>query len=320
MSLIFSTLSNGWNSIIGSGNQSLGMPKENHKNKSDSYKDEKKEEIIIKEKYNKILDVLTNNIKIQTKNKITCTIDIKDLVDLDLEMYMYQRQKNEEHIKKLEEGIKKTGYLYHNIILVDIPSKYTISIVDGQHRYEALKYIVSHSVNNLNENTTRPYQNEVPQSQHSWQGEGTHNGESISTIGIDVIKIDDENNLIELYESINHYLPHDMEKIREDRRYIEFVKMIKEKFGDKSITDNQVNRKHYLREKLLKEKIQEEKLLSKYTEEELCERIIAYNKKKGKEILKDKKKYSSSLKDIERCKERNFWLGFKPIDDWIKNL
>ena len=290
MSILLSKISNSWNNIIGKKELDNSQTLRGKEVAGDGAPvDEKQETQILKEKYDNILEVLENNINIKTKNKITCSVDIRELVELDLEIYMYQRQKNEEHIKKLEEGIKKTGYLYHNLILVDIPSKYTISIVDGQHRYEALKSIIKNEYN-------------------------------ITTICVDVIKIDDENHLIELYESINHYLPHDMEKIREDRRYIEFVKMIKEKFGDKSITDNQVNRKHYLREKLLKEKIQEEKLLSKYTEEELCERIIAYNKKKGKEILKDKKKYSSSLKDIERCKERNFWLGFKPIDDWIKNL
>ena len=175
MSILLSKISNSWNNIIGKKELDNSQTLRGKEVAGDGAPvDEKQETQILKEKYDNILEVLENNINIKTKNKITCSVDIRELVELDLEIYMYQRQKNEEHIKKLEEGIKKTGYLYHNLILVDIPSKYTISIVDGQHRYEALKSIIKNEYN-------------------------------ITTICVDVIKIDDENHLIELYESINHY-------------------------------------------------------------------------------------------------------------------
>jgi hypothetical protein len=59
-------------------------------------------------------------------------------INLDLDPYKDQRAKDGDHINVLKEGMCSTQDTFHNFNVFHVEDK-TISVVDGQHRYEALK-------------------------------------------------------------------------------------------------------------------------------------------------------------------------------------
>ena len=98
--------------------------------------------------YNEMKSKIFNSPLYKIGNKTVYNIELKEFDNFILNSYRHQREVVSKHITVLESGIKKTGYLYHPIILCDIPSRRELTIIDGQHRLSMFQKIYKEGINN----------------------------------------------------------------------------------------------------------------------------------------------------------------------------
>ena len=227
-------------------------------------------------------------IKDKGYNKKGYVLDIKDLKHMNLYPYRHQRECNNTHVNSLKEGIKKTGYLYHPIIVCHIPSRKEYSIIDGQHRFNALKEITKEDV------------------------------EYNIKVQIDVIDIneDDDSMVMDVYRNVNTCEPINMKQIVLEQDYVKFIQKLKNVFGKKVIVENKRKMKHYIIETDLKNEFMKRELLVKYSFDVLLTRIIEINNE-----LKEKMILLNKLTDSEkeRCAKTDFWLS-TDFPNWLNKL
>jgi hypothetical protein len=240
--------------------------------------------------YNLALSILKNSTH-EIKNKKVYVVDLKELKHLNLFPYRHQREYNQDHVDVLKKGLIQTGYLYHPIVLIHIPERKEISIIDGQHRFKALKSIL----------------------------ESLINGEIEVDIQVQIEMLeceDDDNKIMNIYKNVNTCQPIDMNKIVLEQDYVKVIQKLKNKFGKTVINDNVRNAKHYLIESKLKTELLSHNLLIKYSEDELIKRIIRMN-----DDLKEQQELLGKLSDeaFKKCEKNNFWLG-TDFPAWLKEL
>ncbi len=240
--------------------------------------------------YNLALSILKNSTH-EIKNKKVYVVDLKELKHLNLFPYRHQREYNQDHVDVLKKGLIQTGYLYHPIVLIHIPERKEISIIDGQHRFKALKSILESSLN----------------------------GEIEVDIQVQIEMLeceDDDNKIMNIYKNVNTCQPIDMNKIVLEQDYVKVIQKLKTKFGKTVINDNVRNAKHYLIESKLKAELLSHNLLIKYSEDELIKRIVRMN-----DDLKEQQELLGKLSDeaFKKCEKNNFWLG-TDFPAWLKEL
>ncbi len=240
--------------------------------------------------YNLALSILKNSTH-EIKNKKVYVVDLKELKHLNLFPYRHQREYNQDHVDVLKKGLIQTGYLYHPIVLIHIPERKEISIIDGQHRFKALKSILESSLN----------------------------GEIEVDIQVQIEMLeceDDDNKIMNIYKNVNTCQPIDMNKIVLEQDYVKVIQKLKNQFGKTVINDNVRNAKHYLIESKLKAELLSHNLLIKYSEDELIKRIIRMN-----DDLKEQQELLGKLSDeaFKKCEKNNFWLG-TDFPAWLKEL
>ena len=240
--------------------------------------------------YNVALSILKNSLY-EIKNKKVYFIDLKDLKHLNLMPYRHQREYNQDHVDVLKKGLIQTGYLYHPIVLIHIPERKEISIIDGQHRFKALKSILE---------IAREAQGDVD-----------------IQVQIEMIECeDDDSKVMNIYKNVNTCQPIDMNKIVLEEDYVKVIQKLKNKFGKDAIKENSRNFKHYIIESNLKKELISHNLLIKYSEDELIKRIVRMN-----DDLKEKQKLLCKLPEVTTrlCEKNNFWLGTN-FPNWLKEL
>ena len=248
------------------------------------------EDVIENKNYNLALSILKNSTH-EIKNKKVYVVDLKELKHLNLFPYRHQREYNQDHVDVLKKGLIQTGYLYHPIVLIHIPERKEISIIDGQHRFKALKSILESSLN----------------------------GEIEVDIQVQIEMLeceDDDNKIMNIYKNVNTCQPIDMNKIVLEQDYVKVIQKLKNKFGKTVINDNVRNAKHYLIESKLKAELLSHNLLIKYSEDELIKRIVRMN-----DDLKEQQELLGKLsgESFKKCEKNNFWLG-TDFPAWLKEL
>jgi hypothetical protein len=248
------------------------------------------EDVVVDKNYNLALSILKNSLY-EIKNKKVYVIGLKDLKHLNLFPYRHQREYNQDHVDVLKKGLIQTGYLYHPIVLIHIPERKEISIIDGQHRFKALKSILE---------SVRETQDEVD-----------------IKVQIEMLECeDDDNKIMNIYKNVNTCQPIDMNKIILEQDYVKVIQKLKKQFGKNVINDNVRNAKHYLIESKLKAELLSHNLLIKYSEDELIKRIIRMNNDlKEQQILLGK----LTSEAFKKCEKNDFWLG-TDFPNWLKEL
>jgi len=255
------------------------------------------EDIVVNKNYNLALSILKNSLY-EIKNKKVYVIGLKELKHLNLFPYRHQREYNQDHVDVLKKGLIQTGYLYHPIVLIHIPERKEISIIDGQHRFKALKSIL--------------------ESVRETQGL-CRDGELEVDIKVQIEMLeceDDDNKIMNIYKNVNTCQPIDMNKIVLEQDYVKVIQKLKTKFGKNVINDNVRNAKHYLIESKLKTELLSHNLLIKYSEDELIKRIIRMN-----DDLKEQQILLGKLTEeaFKKCEKNDFWLG-TDFPAWLKEL
>jgi len=248
------------------------------------------EDVVVNKNYNLALSILKNSLY-EIKNKKVYVVGLKDLKHLNLFPYRHQREYNQDHVDVLKKGLIQTGYLYHPIVLIHIPERKEISIIDGQHRFKALKSILE---------SVRETQDEVD-----------------IKVQIEMLECeDDDNKIMNIYKNVNTCQPIDMNKIILEQDYVKVIQKLKKQFGKNVINDNVRNAKHYLIESKLKAELLSHNLLIKYSEDELIKRIIRMNDDlKEQQILLGK----LTSEAFKKCEKNDFWLG-TDFPNWLKEL
>jgi len=255
------------------------------------------EDVVVNKNYNLALSILKNSLY-EIKNKKVYVVGLKDLKHLNLFPYRHQREYNQDHVDVLKKGLIQTGYLYHPIVLIHIPERKEISIIDGQHRFKALKSILESVI----------------------ETQGLcRDGELEVNIQVQIEMLeceDDDNKIMNIYKNVNTCQPIDMNKIVLEQDYVKVIQKLKTKFGKNVINDNVRNAKHYLIESKLKTELLSHNLLIKYSEDELIKRIIRMN-----DDLKEQQILLGKLTEeaFKKCEKNNFWLG-TDFPNWLKEL
>jgi uncharacterized protein (DUF1015 family) len=209
---------------------------------------------------------------------------------MNIQPYRHQRVFNSEHVETLKNGILKTGYLYHPIILVNIKERNEISIIDGQHRFKALKSLLS-----------------------------TFTAEKLESIKVQIEVINLENDdaaIMEVYRNVNTCEPIDMKKIISEQDYVGLIHKMKLRFGKKVIIESDKQYKHYLIESRLKTELMKYNLLLNIPADILINKIVNMN-----EELKETALLLNKLTPLEkqRCEKYDFWLG-TDFPNWVKRI
>jgi hypothetical protein len=238
--------------------------------------------------YNEMKSKIFNSPLYKIKNKTVYNIELKEFDNFILNSYRHQREVVSKHITVLESGIKKTGYLYHPIILCDIPSRRELTIIDGQHRYNALC--------------------NVRRKDKSFN----------MSVEFEIIELEnaDDSIVMDIYRNVNTCEPVDMRRLLQEKDYVDFIQRLKDKFGGSVIVDKKNRMKYYLLERELKKELLSNEMLVEFGNEELYNKIIKMNETERRRVIKEKE---VTDKVMEKCKNTNFWLGVN-FPEWLEKI
>ncbi len=238
--------------------------------------------------YNEMKSKIFNSPLYKIGNKTVYNIELKEFDNFILNSYRHQREVVSKHITVLESGIKKTGYLYHPIILCDIPSRRELTIIDGQHRYNALC--------------------NVRRKDKSFN----------MSVEFEIIELgnEDDSKVMDIYRNVNTCEPVDMRRLLQEKDYVDFIQRLKAKFGGSVIVDKKNRMKYYLLERELKKELMSNEMLVEFGNEELYNKIIKMNETEKRRVIREKE---VSDKVIEKCKNTNFWLGVN-FPEWLEKI
>ena len=219
-----------------------------------------------------------NALKCRIEDKLSYFITADKLQSFDLKPYKYQRKLMEKHVQTIAEGINRSGMLYHPIILCYISSRDSLTIFDGQHRWNALKRL------------------EDPQ---------------LVTVQVDVILCeDDDEQAMQIYKNINTNVPIDHNTIKEELKYIALVEKIRASFGPKVIRNFNKELKdvpqHFVVDSMMKEELQYRNMLASYKPEQIIEGLYVVN-----QMLTSEPHLELSLIDSKICRREGMYLGVK---------
>lgn len=253
--------------------------------------------------YEKIKNIFLKPI-FSIKNKHTFIIDSDTFINLDLKIYWGQRNKDNEHINIISQGIRNSNCLFHPFILFNNIKKEEYTISDGQHRYEALKLLSSTERKNIKIQVDIIDYNEDDEkwllTQYVWIN---------TTKTISKEKLDNENLVNEIVEYCSNYFG----KIGGGHYLIgEFIE--KNKNSSRLI-------KSSLRKELvliIENNNDNNKILGN-NKDEICKKIINYNELCNQNY-NEKFKYTRIGKNVlQDCIKRKFWLGIN-FPFWLKEV
>lgn len=221
-------------------------------------------------------------------NKTTFILTADRLMKFDFKPFKYQRKLMVKHVQCIADGILKSLMMFHPIVLAYIEDKNSLTVVDGQHRWAALKKLQETHPEFL----TKLY------------------------VQVDAIKFPDQDEeIMSFYKYINTNVPIDPNKLAEELRYVALINKIKDAFGcngkNSSIvayTKDVKVPQHFVVDSWLKEELQYRCILEKMTEEQVVDKLIWIN-----EHIKNNSDLVTLLTSIENrmCKRDNFYLGIQ---------
>lgn len=226
-------------------------------------------------------------------------VTAETLVNMQLNSYWAQREKDKTHIMTISQGIKNSRGLYHPIILANIIPRKEFVILDGQHRYDALFYI------------SKKQREEI-------------------SIQVDVLSFeqDDDEWILQNYEWINTARGISKQDLDDERKLALVVDQISKKFkhgnGRKLIGDyvikNKQNSKVNIKE-LKSEMVKRMNIFKPYltNPDRIISEIIYYNDTfhENKDVNLSKTRVGHKVKD--ECIERKFWLGIN-FPQWLDEV
>jgi hypothetical protein len=226
-----------------------------------------------------------NTKKAKHQSKTTYMVRADQLMKFDLKPFKYQRRLMDHHIACISKGILQSKVLFHPIILAYIKPRESLTIVDGQHRWQALKRLVT-------------------------DAEGALVLKNLY-VQIDVIDLpDNDTEIMTVYKYINTNVPIDASKLHEELRYVDLVDKIKAVFPKgietyrKDIKDSVPQ--HFVVDSWLKEEMQYREMLSHQTEDMIIAKLMIVNEEMKASVDRD-----STLSALERrmCKREGMYLG-----------
>lgn len=221
-----------------------------------------------------------NAFKHKTQNKLVYILTADKAVQFDLKPYKYQRKLMERHIQCIANGIADSKMMFHPIILAYNDVDKSLTILDGQHRWNALKRVDSSILPEI-------------------------------TVQIDVIVFqDNDNDIMQTYKNINTNVPIDQSRMNEEMKYVNLVESIKQAFpkGLRSFSKDLKDPipQHFIVDSYLKEELQYRQVLDKADTQDVIETLGWVNE----HIKRDADlQLSLNLIDGKICKRDNMFLG-----------
>lgn len=260
---------------------------------------EKPEEVVRMSRYANIIEILGEPRWLFADGKASFIVSAENLVNVQLQSYWAQREKDKSHIMTISQGIKNSRGLYHPIILANIVPRKEFVILDGQHRYDALFHI---SKKQREEIFIQVDVLTFEQDDDEWI---LQNYEWINTAkGISKQDLDDEKKIALLVDQLSKRFKHS-----NGRRLIgEYVHKNKQnsRLNIKELKSEMVSRLNLFKPHLN----DTEKIISS---------IVAYNEtfNQNHELHLCKTRVGHKVKD--ECIERKFWLGVN-FPQWLDEL
>jgi hypothetical protein len=223
-----------------------------------------------------------NALKFEGDSKKSYVLTADKVLQFDFKPFKYQRQLLERHVQTIAEGITKSKILFHPLILGfrQSESSSSLTIIDGQHRYNALKRIET---------------------------------EVLATIylQVDVILLpDNDQQIMSFYKHINTNVPLDPLRLQEELRYVSLIDKISTAFPDclqhYSKDDKDKIPQHMVIDSWLKQELQYREILTKLSEDQVITKLKLINDHLS---LDDKRKGELSMIELRMCKRNYFYLG-----------
>ena len=220
--------------------------------------------------------------KAQHRNKTTFVATAANLIRFDIKPFKYQRKLMERHVQCIADGIQQSGIMFHPIIMSYIKSRGTLTIVDGQHRWNAIRRLPQALLDNLQ-------------------------------VQIDVIKFpDNDEEIMKYYKYINTNVPIDQTQLQKELDYVALIDKIKQDFPgsiqtySKSVSQNQSVPQHFVIDSWLKEELQYRDILNKMQPETVVTKLHEINQQfaNDTELLK-----SLTAIETRMCKRSIMFLG-----------
>jgi hypothetical protein len=221
--------------------------------------------------------------KYRSGNKITYIVPAEILLRFSLKPYKYQRKLIDTHVQRIADGIALSKMMYHPIIIAYEKEKDQISIMDGQHRWNALHKLDAELLHSL-------------------------------PVQVDVIVFNDEvdEEIVKQYRNINTTVPIDPNRLQEELRYVRLVDKLKEEFpsiiNGSTLSSKKDLPPHFVVDAFLKEELQIRQVLENKTEEQIITCFKTINK-----TLLDNSNFLDKLSQLERraCVKNNLALGIQ---------
>lgn len=220
--------------------------------------------------------------------KDTYVVKACELIKCNLKPYWAQRDQDQIHINVISNGIKQSNGLYHPIILANIKPREQYCILDGQHRYEALK--------RLSETQLATIQ-----------------------IQVDVISFeqDDDKWILQQYEFINTTKSFMKEDLKNEINVSEIINEINKKLKSRRIKDVNISLKQ--NSKININNMKSELLKRIHRLDDPVTKILQYNdecNEKHEEMFK----HIRIGKNVrQECIDHKFWLGVN-YPQWMDDL
>jgi hypothetical protein len=220
--------------------------------------------------------------------KDTYVVKAQDLLTCNLKPYWAQRQQDQIHINVISNGIKQSNGLYHPFILANIKPRQQFCILDGQHRYEALRRLSDTQLSTI-------------------------------FVQVDVISFekDDDKWILQQYEFINTTKSFEKEELKEEINVSEIVTDLIKKLKTKRIKDVIIS--HKQNSKLNITQFKNDLLKRVHRIEDPVAKIVAYNQEcceKHEEMFKHTR-IGKIVK--QECIDHKFWLGIN-YPQWLDDL
>lgn len=224
-----------------------------------------------------------NALKHYYPNKRIYFVNIHDLHMIDIKPYKYQRKLMQRHVQTIADGIRTSKIMYHPIILGYNEPKNQLTILDGQHRFKAIKLLV-----------------------------GDDSFTDDVYVQLDVIEFndDDDTQIMQMYQNINTNIPIDASKLHMELSYVHLVQIIKGHFSFQNVRsfekDIETQAQHFVIDSCLKEELQYRNVLLEHTSMDVLECLKQINEDMSKDhqLL-----FDLPLIDSKICQRNRFYLG-----------
>lgn len=228
----------------------------------------------------------------KVENQISYSISADKVIDFELNSFKYQRKLMERHIESIANGLEKSLKFYHPITLAVDDKTDTITILDGQHRWNALKKI------------DRKLLSEIE-------------------LQFNVIYFPDasDTDIMNVYKNINTSIPIDPHVLNKEMSYINLVDDIKKAFPkdcirafNKQLKATEDYPQNFIIDNYLKEELQYINVLDNATPKDIILHLKTIN-----EFFKNNEKdaiFNLGIGESRNVKANDFYLAIK----WPKSI